>query len=697
MTPSPSCPKTHEIEAMLLGQPVVGDPRDLEAHLEFCRECQKYLDHQTAELPYASILKHDAAVTRKVTDSGRDLSSLVHRLEDMARQFTPPGYDLIAPTNAGQNVMAPQDGLDRVGVYRVIRLLGAGGMGLVYLAEDEILCRNVAVKILRPRIASQPHAREGFLREARAVAALKHDNVVTVFHVGEATVPSGEPLPFLAMEFLEGENLASWLRREGPIRMEVAIRIGRQAAEGIAAAHARGVVHRDIKPGNLWLEAPPGWNEQPAHQRAPLPSVARVKVLDFGLAFLVGQGTLGSNREIFGTPDYMAPELASGKGVDHRTDLYSLGVVLYELVTGVRPIQQDPARKQFVYPPPKPVSDFAAEIPPTLADLIHRLLSPAPEDRPKSIRQVIQVLADLETPFAGNTIPNSNELTVIVPVRRRIRNSLLIAFMAVAVAASLVFSIASIWLTSVDKEVRTIPLVEIPEPFAGLGPVDEAWCRAVSKLPVFRQPYVVIAKLRELNPEFNGNVDRIVFNKTVVIEFGFQTDDIKDISPLRALKGLEMLTMVGSKPGKGKLEDLSPIRGCPLVILNIWNNPRLADLSPLRSMSLVQLQAGDTGIEDLSPLEKMPLRLLALNACHVRDLSPVRMMDKIQMLRCDGCPIQSLDPIADSSLTELIVEKDLAKKSFATIEKMSKLEKINHLNIAKFRNQQIASMPHHDE
>jgi serine/threonine protein kinase len=195
--------------------------------------------------------------------------------------------------------LAP-DELGRLGPYRVLQVLGAGGMGIVFHAEDPQLKRSVALKAMLPTLGGNESARKRFLREAQAAAAISHDNVVHIYQVGE-----DHGVPFMAMQFLEGEPLDSRLNREGLLSPAEAVRIGRETAEGLAAAHQRGLIHRDIKPANLWLERPGG----------------RVKILDFGVARATSDSAqLTQTGAIVGTPAYMAPEQARAKSIDHRRD-----------------------------------------------------------------------------------------------------------------------------------------------------------------------------------------------------------------------------------------------------------------------------------------------------------------------------------------------------------------------------------------
>lgn len=273
---------------------------------------------------------------------------------------------------------------ERIGEYRVERPLGVGGMGDVYVAVDERLDRRVAVKMMRSGWATDPGNRERFTREARAAAAIEHENIVPIYQVGEA-----DGLPFLAMPLLKGESLDNRLLA-GPVPACEAAEIGRQTAEGLAAAHAAGLVHRDIKPGNLFLEP------LPSRTSSNDPSF-RVRILDFGVARRAGiQSNLTAVGALVGTPAYMAPEQARGEPVDARSDLFSLGCVLYELTTGRRPFPGRDALTvlaNLATVTPLPPRTVNPAIPQSLSELITRLLAKDPASRPSSARDVADELA----------------------------------------------------------------------------------------------------------------------------------------------------------------------------------------------------------------------------------------------------------------------------------------------------------------
>jgi serine/threonine protein kinase len=279
-----------------------------------------------------------------------------------------------------------------LGDYRLGKVLGQGGMGIVYEAEDSWLRRMSALKLMKPEYLPMECARQRFLREARAMAALKSDHVVTVYQVGEV-----DGIPFVAMELLAGEPLDARLQRVGCLPWAQAARIGWEIADGLAAAHASGLIHRDIKPSNLWLETTIGSGDAPVGER--------VKILDFGLARVADTGEpLTQSGAVLGTPAYMAPEQASGQPVDARADLFSLGCVLYHLTAGRQPFDGHSAMailSKVMTAEPTPLSELCPSLPPALTRLIELLLSKDPDRRPASAREVaaaLQAIAGGATP-----------------------------------------------------------------------------------------------------------------------------------------------------------------------------------------------------------------------------------------------------------------------------------------------------------
>ncbi len=260
--------------------------------------------------------------------------------------------------------------IGRLGPYRVTGTLGKGGMGHVFRAEDGRLQRSVALKVMNKKFAATPNSRKRFVEEARSMAAVHHDNVATIFEVG---IHSGTP--FMAMEMLKGKTLAEVLAQGVRFHTDEILRLAGEVALGLAAAHACGIIHRDVKPANIWIEEPSG----------------RAKILDFGLALAgVGVGfgidTL-SRGTVVGTPGYLAPEQARGEPLDDRTDIYSLGVVLYQMCTEKLPLISDTISGQLIAiisHEPKPIRSVHPDTPGPLADLIHQCLAKDPHRRPRS-------------------------------------------------------------------------------------------------------------------------------------------------------------------------------------------------------------------------------------------------------------------------------------------------------------------------
>jgi serine/threonine protein kinase len=284
-----------------------------------------------------------------------------------------PGIPFLTP--------AEQPGeLGRLGPYRVLSVLGQGGMGMVFVAEDPRLRRRVALKVMLPQAAGKPVARERFLREARLAALLEHDNIIPVYQVDE-----DRGVLFIAMPLLKGMNVEDYLLRRGEFTLPQVYRIGREAARGLAAAHAKGLIHRDIKPANLWLDAT---------------AKGRVKILDFGLARLAyGDERLTIEGGIVGTPAYMSPEQAAEGEVTDRSDLFSLGAVLYRLATGRRPFTgHSPyaALAALATETPRPVRELNPDVRPAFADLIMQMLEKNPKRRPKSARHVAEAIYAVE-------------------------------------------------------------------------------------------------------------------------------------------------------------------------------------------------------------------------------------------------------------------------------------------------------------
>lgn len=274
--------------------------------------------------------------------------------------------------------------------YAIKEVLGSGGMAKVYLAHDEVLGRDVALKVLAEQYADDEEFVERFRREARSAAALSHPNIVSVYDRGETE--SGAA--YISMEYVPRGTLKEKIREEGRIDPSAAVAVAAQIAEALEAAHERGVIHRDIKPQNILVTRS-----------------GDVKVADFGIA-RAASATAMTGSMVLGTADYMSPEQAAGVKVGPRTDLYSLGVVLFEMLTGKLPHEGGSAAGGG---PPRP-SSVTRGIPDALDALVSRLLARDPGDRPRSATDLLDGLRSLEEDAPGAKRPEATGATAVAPV-----------------------------------------------------------------------------------------------------------------------------------------------------------------------------------------------------------------------------------------------------------------------------------------
>ncbi len=354
-----------------LQQALTGDAeRNLIDHLDHCENCQKNLQWLAAG--DTNLIRAAQQVGDEPSESNVQLRALI---ETLAAQGSRPTISWT--TENMMPALAPPEKpgeLGRLGHYAVLDVIGRGGMGIVLKAFDQRLQRVVAVKVLAPQLAASVASRARFLREARAAAAIRHDNVINIYAVEELAEP-----PYLVMEHIAGESLQERLKRTGPVDATEIARIGMQIALGLAAAHAAGVIHRDIKPANVLLER----------------GLERVKLTDFGLACAADEAGLAPGGVIAGTPHYMAPEQARGEAVDHRADLYSLGSVLYVLATGHEPFggfDTMSVVRGVQSGRPRPARELNPQIPNWLDAIITKLHAVKPEERFASAAEVAEAL-----------------------------------------------------------------------------------------------------------------------------------------------------------------------------------------------------------------------------------------------------------------------------------------------------------------
>jgi eukaryotic-like serine/threonine-protein kinase len=370
----PGCDRV-DLDVLLFGDEASDEFRISQRHVETCSECQDRLAKTAADDgDWAEVRSAFQPSDEKPSEewSGRtaDLPRLSSKFGAATWGRGHVKLDFLAPP-------AHPELLGQLGRYQIEQVIGAGGMGIVLKGFDTNLNRPVALKVLAPHLAHSGAARQRFAREARAAAAVVHEHVVAIYNV-----ESEEQTPFLVMQFVSGRSLQDRVELEGPLAAEEILRIGMQAAAGLAAAHAQGVIHRDVKPANIMLEN----------------GVERALLTDFGLARAADDASLTHSGIVAGTPHYMSPEQARGETADGRSDLFSLGSVLYFMATGHPPFRAEQAMavlNRICHDRPRPVWDINRQIPHDLADVIHRLLEKKPGRRFASADEVQKTLADV--------------------------------------------------------------------------------------------------------------------------------------------------------------------------------------------------------------------------------------------------------------------------------------------------------------
>ena len=323
-----------------------------------------------------------------------DDSTVVVERSALQEDSTPPPVTDPTTSSAELPATEPLDvtpGIVVDGRYRVQRLIGRGGIGLVYLCHHEVLEKPVAMKVLRPEYAEQPDVIERFVNEARAASAIKSAHIVNTLDVG--SLPSGAP--YFVMEYIDAETLATRLQNEHALPLFEALEVARQMADGLAAAHGAGIVHRDLKPENVFVG------------RQADGSLA-VKIFDFGVAKVTrAKSRLTHVGAIFGTPSYMSPEQARGQTVDPRTDVYAIGVMLFEMIAGRPPYEGDDplavmAQHVDAEIPSLKVTISGAAVPSAIEQVVHRCLQKSRDDRYPSVTDLLRDLERFTSTFASS-------------------------------------------------------------------------------------------------------------------------------------------------------------------------------------------------------------------------------------------------------------------------------------------------------
>lgn len=351
------CPTDATLRSYLNSDTEVREEPRTEKHLSECHKCQLRLESLSA----SDVLWSEAQAV------------LQNEPEEPASTHPAIQLDYI------KSILGPTDDpnmLGRIDTYEIGAVIGHGGTGIVFKALDKKLNRFVAIKVLEPSFASNPSARRRFEREGRAIAAVSHDHVVAIHAVDEYC-----GLPYIVMQLVAGKSLQQRLDQQGPLETKEVVRIARQIADALDCAHDQGIVHRDVKPANVLLEN----------------GVERVRVGDFGLAQVVDDVSLTRSGVIAGTPQYMSPEQTRGEPLDGRSDLFSLGSVMYAMCVGHPPFRAETSLgilHRIATSPLRPVRQLNPDVPVWLEKFTERLLAKSADDRFESAEQVSRYLSD---------------------------------------------------------------------------------------------------------------------------------------------------------------------------------------------------------------------------------------------------------------------------------------------------------------
>lgn len=568
------------------------------------------------------------------------------------------------------------DSIGRLDHYEVLGLVGQGGTGVVLRARDTKLQRVVAIKVLNASLATSREARRRFVREARAAAAVRDPHVIDIYAVCDEG-----PVPYMVMEYVDGCTLEALIRERGPLDVSEVLRIGIQVATGLAAAHKQGLIHRDIKPANTLLEN----------------GVQRVKLTDFGLARAADDASLTQSGFIAGTPAYMSPEQINGDPIDHRSDQFSLGSMLYEMTTGRAPFRAPNTAallRRIVDEAPEPIHEINPEVPDSLNRLIERLHAKNPADRPASATEIAESLGRMlaEVQARGATGQPAPERRLSGPRRKVPIRRWLWAAAALVVFAGLGVGEAT-GVTQVRGTVIRLffpegtLVVEIDEPgvsvdvegadvvITGAGVKEIRLRPGRYKVAAQRDGKVVHREVVTVS-HAGRQVVRISEEVEPMAEAQAWEESVAKLAPekqVEAVAGrLKQLnpgfdgTLASTRPeavvtglrlNSDAVTDLAPLRALKhLEMLHcsgtIEGRGILADLSPLRGMPLSVLHLEYNPVSDLSPLEGMPLKELGLFGTKVADLTPLRGMPLVSV-GVGKTRITDLSPLKGMKLTHL--------------------------------------------
>lgn len=537
----------------------------------------------------------------------------------------------------------------RLKKYLLAAPLGKGGMGVVYLAEDTVLRRVVAIKMISQSLTSEPQGMGRFLREARAAARLQHANVATLYDIDE-----DRGVHFLVLEFVPGPSAAQILDRDGALGWRIATQIAADACRGLVAAHAARLIHRDIKPANILIS-----------------QTGEVKLSDFGLAKSIAdkQTAVTLGNQVLGTPQYMSPEQGQGGDLDERSDIYSLGATYYALLTGGPPFAgKDIYATIYAHvsqPPPDP-RQRQPDIPEACVKIVQKAMAKRRADRFDSASTMLQAL---EAALGSQREP-LGDLAASFDIPRLGPGTQTVSFL----------NIQRTW----SHLPRTWAIVAVVLALGVLG-LGGLACGGAALWYALPRPVVEDSSenlrkdMMARNPGFDGKFDPPRMREGRIVKLALDAKHLHDLTPLASLTDLEELDLAPSN-NESPLKDLSPLaKLVKLTRLRVHVCNQAEDFEFLRKLkSLTHLDVQGTKIKSLDPLRGLPL--VQLKVGYGTQLEDLRGIEDCPIEELDAAfayRLKSLEGLPTQRLRWLSIESDYLVPTLNGVEKAERLEYLN--------------------
>ncbi|MCE9608322.1 MAG: protein kinase [Planctomycetia bacterium] len=710
MKPTTACPPADLLRLAAETSLAGAELETILVHLERCGICTEAFRTLSGKDAWSETLRNVPALSPASLEEAEAVARLIDVLrrvgpgEDQslrralsAESTTVAKASSVTTRSSDYSFLSPPtstDELGRLGSYRVLRELGRGGMGIVFEAEDPALHRRVALKVMQPSQAADAAAKQRFLVEARATAAIEHEHIVIIHQVGEEA-----GLPYLTMQLLRGESLAARLEKGAALPVGEALRVALETAQGLAAAHARGLIHRDIKPANIWIDA----------------KGDRVKVVDFGLARdLTSDVQLTQSGALAGTPAYMSPEQVEARPLDARTDLFSLGCVLYRMLTGRNPFTGQTlvsVLNAVTGTTPPAVESLNPRVPRAAVQLVERLLAKNRNERPASADEVVvelQKILTTQMAEASDVVPLPETATA----GRSSNNNRRHVWIAAA-AAAFFFICCGAWVVIRDKDGRETARVQLPE--GGSATIAGESATAPKSVVPSKIPVVAASGSLKWPPESRNSKAyfdaqrafaewAISVGAYIAIDHsGYDAKSSEQLpkTPFR----VQHVSLSGSALIKVTESDLARLEDVPeLLFLRLSDIPltsagqeRIVRLDNLQTLELANCGAvDDVFVDRVGSMTN--LKTLGFEDCGPIDeamTERIGRLEKLTKLTLDSCGLidEALKPLAGLREMEYLSfqdNKQLTDEAFEHLQAMRKLKWLNISDSQRIRGRKVS-------